>query len=144
MYDFVSLSLDSTWKLWRANLTDDATLSYTCVLSGSYRGLPCLAAGVSMDQSLLAIAHPNCVSIWDTVEWKQLGVTGSPQHVSLIPPRGVVCVGWIETSENAQDMCWEGERLLMIAVGAEIWIWNMASMKAPKMEWATTLKGKML
>lgn len=138
-FDFISISLDSTWKLWHNTGAEKATVCYTCIASGSYRDLPCLSAALSFDQSLLAVAHPGCVSVWETGQWEQLSTTGAPPHQPPIPLHGMTRIGWIETSEDPTGVTRHGERLLVVAVGPAIWIWDMKYLKVPKLEWATRL-----
>lgn len=60
----VSCSLDGKWKLW-SKLKGTGTWNLTFVGTFKVLDTPCLTGSCSSDGSLLALAHPGSVTLWD-------------------------------------------------------------------------------
>ncbi|KEP65888.1 UNVERIFIED_CONTAM: WD domain, G-beta repeat-containing protein [Hammondia hammondi] len=65
---FFTLSMDTYFKAWREVSPPSSSSSpsfFACVLEGSYRGLAPLSCSLSLDASLLAIAHGgSLITLW--------------------------------------------------------------------------------
>lgn len=82
---FFTLSMDTYFKAWREVQAPSSSSSsssfFSCILEGSYRGLPPLSCALSLDASLLAIAHgPQTITLWSPSSFSLL------QSPLVLPP----------------------------------------------------------
>ncbi|KFG49605.1 WD domain, G-beta repeat-containing protein [Toxoplasma gondii p89] len=80
---FFTLSMDTYFKAWREVSPPSSSSSpsfFACVLEGSYRGLAPLSCSLSLDASLLAIAHGgSLITLWKASSF-------SLSHTLRLPP----------------------------------------------------------
>lgn len=79
--------MDTYFKAWRevrapsSSSSSSSSSFFSCILEGCYRGLPPLSCALSLDASLLAIAHgANTITLWSTSSFSLL------QSPLVLPP----------------------------------------------------------
>ncbi|PHJ21984.1 wd g-beta repeat-containing protein [Cystoisospora suis] len=81
---FFTLSMDTYFKAWRevrAPSSSSSSSFFSCILEGSYRGLPPVSCALSSDASLLAIAHGSrTITLWSPSSFALL------QSPLVLPP----------------------------------------------------------
>ncbi|CBZ55367.1 putative WD domain, G-beta repeat-containing protein [Neospora caninum Liverpool] len=99
---FFTLSLDTYFKAWREvvpSSSSSAPSFFACILEGSYRGLAPLSCSLSLDASLLAIAHGgSLITLWKASSFVLSQSLRLPQAATL-RSMAAVCAG--ETRDRA-------------------------------------------
>lgn len=78
----VSGASDGSLKIWCSSEEDFK--GWSCVSCLRYRESPCLSLAFSVDASLMAISHGNCLSLWDPISLIMTGQFVAPTSSDII------------------------------------------------------------
>ena len=116
----VSASLDGTFKVWARYSGARASVQralgiWRCRFVGCLQQTPIFDASFSRDGSLLAIAHGNATTLWDTRNNANVGTLLNPAEGGQQPTQQIVFLG--------------DSRFLVVRTEKTLYVWNVVAMR---------------